>query len=214
MIRSVRSAALAAVLLSCGWTVAAPASESADPNDRAASATGEGVAEVSARRPVPRPADAPSFAAIHYDDEWLAQRPKASGDASWQCLTEALYFEARGEEPKGQFAVAEVILNRVDSRAFPGNVCAVVKQGTGRKWRCQFTYTCDGIPETVRDRRSWAKMGKIARLALDGAPRELTRGALYYHTRAVSPSWSRVFARTATIGAHHFYTPETQLAMN
>ena len=57
-------------------------------------------------------------------------------------------------------------------------------------------------------------MGKVARLALDGAPRDLTGGALFYHTRAVSPSWSRVFFRTTTIGAHHFYSPETQLASN
>ena len=162
-------------------------------------------------RPLPRPSDIPERV---YSREWLAARPAAAGGDSWRCLTEALYFEARGEETRGQFAVAEVILNRVDSGRFPGTVCAVVKQGTGRKWQCQFTYTCDGLPETVYDRRSWALMGKIARLALDGAPRGLTRGALFYHADYVSPSWSRVFFRTATIGAHHFYSPEVQLASN
>ena len=205
----IRVAALVATLLPCGPAIGgveagAQAAIGADPR--------EAVVVRAAVPDTPRPAARPLR--IRYEEEWLASLPVAGGEAPWRCLTEALYFEARGEEPTGQFAVAEVILNRVDSLRFPGSVCAVVNQGTGRKWACQFTYTCDGIPETVSDRRAWTRMGKIARLALDGAPRELTHGALFYHTRAVAPSWSRVFSRTTTIGAHHFYSPETQLASN
>ena len=209
MLRRARAAALAAALLPCGAASAVPAIEAAR-----IEVARLGPAAAAVRRPEPRPDDVPILASLRLDPDWVATRPKAGGGAQWRCLTEALYFEARGEDLKGQFAVAEVILNRVDSRRFPGDVCAVVNQGTGRKWQCQFTYTCDGLPERVRDRGSWALMGKIARLALDGAPRDLTRGAMFYHTRAVSPSWSRVFFRTATIGAHHFYSPETQLASN
>ena len=68
---------------------------------------------------------------------WLDARPPARGDAEWQCLSEALYFEARGETVKGQFAVAEVIMNRVKSARFPGPVCGVINQGTGKKYQCQ-----------------------------------------------------------------------------
>ena len=78
--------------------------------------------------------------AIEYSREWLKRQKFAHGGDLWQCLTEALYFEARGESVKGQFAVAEVILNRVDSAAFPNTVCGVIHQGTGRKYGCQFTY--------------------------------------------------------------------------
>jgi spore germination cell wall hydrolase CwlJ-like protein len=163
-------------------------------------------------RPEPRPDEVPVLASQRLDADWLSRQPAATGGDHWRCLTEALYFEARGEKLAGQFAVAEVILNRVDSARFPSSVCGVVNQGTGRKWQCQFTYKCDGIPETVRDRASWQRLGKIARLALDGAPRDLTGGAMFYHTRAVSPSWSRAFFRTTTIGAHHFYSPEAQVA--
>jgi hypothetical protein len=46
-----------------------------------------------------------------------------------ECLTEAVYFEARGETPAGQAAVAQVVLNRVKSPAFPKSVCGVVFQG-------------------------------------------------------------------------------------
>ena len=34
---------------------------------------------------------------VSYDKAWVSEQPKASGGAQWQCLTEALYFEARGE---------------------------------------------------------------------------------------------------------------------
>lgn len=142
---------------------------------------------------------------VSYTRDFLATQPVAAGDAQWQCLTEALYHEARGETVKGIFAVAEVILNRVDSTRYPDTACAVINQGTGKKYQCQFTYTCDGKSDAVHEKAAWRMVGKIARLMLDGTPRVLTDNALYYHTKAVNPRWARSFDRTATIGAHHFY---------
>ncbi|MGH1453604.1 MAG: cell wall hydrolase [Paracoccaceae bacterium] len=152
--------------------------------------------------------------ALPYSTSWLASLPKASGGAEWRCLSEALYFEARGESVKGQFAVAEVIMNRVDSARFPGSVCNVINQGTGRKFACQFTYTCDGHKEVISEPRAFQRVGKVAKIMLNGAPRELTGGATYYHTNAVRPRWSRKFARTTTIGVHHFYRHPSEIAMN
>lgn len=129
----------------------------------------------------------------------------ARGGDEWSCLTEALYFEARGKSLKGIYGVAEVILNRVDDPRFPSSVCGVVKQGTGERYRCQFTYTCDGRPEVMNEKRSRDLVGKVARIMLEGAPRPLTAGATHYHTKSVNPRWSRVFPRTATIGFHKFY---------
>ncbi len=143
---------------------------------------------------------------------YLSSQPVVAGDEEWACLTEALYFEARGEKIKGIFGVAEVILNRVDDRRFPGSVCGVINQGTGERYRCQFTYTCDGRPETIREVGAYEKVGKVARIMLDGAPRTLTDGATHYHTKSVNPKWSRVFPRTATIGYHHFYREPARAA--
>ncbi|SDE46401.1 cell wall hydrolase [Limimaricola pyoseonensis] len=144
----------------------------------------------------------------------LAAQPGGKGDAEWNCLTEALYFEARGEALKGQFAVAEVILNRVDSPDYPDSVCGVVRQGTGRKYACQFSYYCDGLPDTVNDKGSWKKLGRIASIMLEDGPRELTAGATHYHTKAVNPSWAGRIPRTASIGAHLFYREATRTASN
>ena len=149
-----------------------------------------------------------------YTQDWLDRLPATDGGKQWQCLAEALYFEARGETVKGQFAVAEVIMNRAESPRFPATVCAVVNQGTGAKHRCQFSYTCDGLPETMSEADAADRAGKIARLMVDGAPRPLTKGATYYHAKRVSPRWSRKFARTATIGVHHFYKPMVELSRN
>lgn len=158
--------------------------------------------ELSAMRPLPRPTPPPL---VRYSRSFLAGLPEATGDEAWRCLTEALYFEARGENTRGIFAVAEVILNRVDSRRFPDTVCGVINQGTGEKYRCQFTYTCDGLAEAINEPRAWARVGKVARLMLDGGPRRLTAGATHYHTQAVDPRWASTFALVSTIGEHHFY---------
>ena len=147
-----------------------------------------------------------------FSNERIAAMPIASGGENWSCLSEALYFEARGETLDGVVGVAEVILNRVDDRRYPNSVCGVVNQGTGERFRCQFTYTCDGRPETITEMRAYERVAKIAKLMMDGAPRLLTSGATHYHTKAVRPKWSRVFARTATIGFHHFYRQPDRLA--
>jgi hypothetical protein len=151
---------------------------------------------------------------LEYSENYLASLPRASGGSEWECLAEALYFEARGETARGLFAVAEVILNRVDSRDFPDSVCSVVNQGTGRLYACQFTYTCDGNSEVINEPRAYVRVGKVARLMLDGAERPLTEGATYYHTTAVNPSWARRFERTAQYGVHLFYRANTRTASN
>ncbi|WP_333814671.1 cell wall hydrolase [Tabrizicola sp.] len=135
-------------------------------------------------------------------EDWLMSRPEPTGDAQWECLTEALYFEARGESLEGQVAVAEVILNRVDSPLYPRTVCGVVKQRGGGG--CQFSYVCRGTTK-MREKDAADLAGRIARAMLDGAPRLLTDGATHFHTRGVRPSWSKRFARTASIGSHLFY---------
>ncbi len=140
-----------------------------------------------------------------YDKTWLSRQPAPEGGAQWRCLAEALYFEARGETIEGLFAVSEVIMNRVASKRFPNSVCGVVNQGTGRKFACQFTYTCDGRPEHIDDKRSWSRVGKVARAVLDGKATGLTKGATHYHATWVSPDWSRKYTKTFAHGVHIFY---------
>lgn len=142
---------------------------------------------------------------VSFSQSWLDSQPAAKGDAEWRCLSEALYFEARGETVKGQFAVAEVIMNRVKSSQYPGTLCGVIKQGTGRKYQCQFTYTCDGYKDVIAERKAYERVSKVARVIIDGSSPPLTDGATHYHNLTVRPAWARTFKQTARIGVHLFY---------
>lgn len=151
---------------------------------------------------------------LAYSRDWIDAQKTVKGGPEWRCLAEALYFEARGESVKGQFAVAEVIMNRVEHAQFPDTVCGVIYQGTGRKFGCQFTYTCDGHAEVIAEPRAFARVGKVAQMVIKGDSRSLTKGATHYHTRAVNPRWARVYPRVATIGVHHFYKRPTRVSSN
>lgn len=156
------------------------------------------IAPPPGRVPVGRPAPVQ----VRYDRAWLDRRPaSAARDAEWRCMAIALYFEARGEPVKGQFAVAEVILNRVADPRYPDTVCAVVNQ------TCQFSFTCDGQPERIREPEAFARVGKVADLMMGGVPRRLTDGATHFHARSVRPDWSRRLPKTTQIGDHVFYRP-------
>lgn len=173
----------------------------------------EAIPVVSAAAVIsPAPAE-PTVAAPSALGAAVAAAPQMSG-AEWQCLSEALYFEARGESLSGVVAVAEVILNRVDSPDYPDSVCGVVRQGGQGLYNCQFTYNCDGRSDAITERAAWYAVGRVASYMLNGAPRNLTNGATHYHTLAVHPSWANRFPRTATIGYHHFYRQPTRTASN
>jgi spore germination cell wall hydrolase CwlJ-like protein len=149
-----------------------------------------------------KPGAEPLSGVIRYTDEFLASQPSPTGDQQWDCMRKALYFEARGETVPGQFAVAEVVLNRVDSPNYPKTICGVVRS-SGRG-ACAFSWVCDGNSDTMRDPVAIDRAGRIARLMMDGAPRSLTMGATYFHTRAVRPNLGPVIL-TASIGAHVFF---------
>lgn len=147
-----------------------------------------------------------------FDTAWLRDLPRPEATEELGCLAHALYHEARGEGVRGQFAVAEVVLNRVESPRYPDSICGVVYQGTGERHACQFSFTCDGNPETIGENGAYGIAKRIAGLMKEGAPRVLTDGATHFHTYAVNPAWSDKFSRTARIGAHIFYRQPIQVS--
>lgn len=130
------------------------------------------------------------------------------------CLAQALYHEARGEGASGMTAVAEVVLNRVESPRFPDSICDVVRQGANNPAGCQFSFVCDGSMQARLEPRAWSRARSLAREMAAGAPRELTEGATHFHATRVRPAWSRVYRMTAEIGAHRFYRRPATLAAN
>ncbi|WP_375429369.1 cell wall hydrolase [uncultured Sphingomonas sp.] len=121
------------------------------------------------------------------------------------CLTAAVYHEARSEDPNGQRAVAQVVLNRVRDRAFPASVCGVVYQGSQRRTGCQFSFTCDGSTAARREPGAWERARGVAEAALGGSVYAPVGSATHYHTTAVSPWWAPSLARIGLVGSHVFY---------
>lgn len=121
------------------------------------------------------------------------------------CLSQAIYYEARGESQRGQVAVAEVVMNRVRSRAYPNSICGVVYQGSHRSTGCQFTFTCDGSLNHRPRGRAWERAQRVASAVMLGYTRPVTGGATHYHTHAVNPVWNSGLVETVNVGSHVFY---------
>jgi hypothetical protein len=126
--------------------------------------------------------------------------------AEHRCLTEALYYEARGEGQRGQQAVAEVVFHRLSTGRYGRSICAVVYEGATRPG-CQFSFTCDGSMHHLREESAWKNAEQLAEQILTGAIRlgDATGGAINYHAATVSPAWAPALAETAQIGNHIFY---------
>jgi len=132
--------------------------------------------------------------------------PAAQLAKAEQCLAEAVYFEARGEPVKGQYAVAQVVMNRVRSGYYPSDVCGVVYQNKHRRNACQFSFACDRIPDRVSNLHSWRIAVQIARdVAENGAWLPEVGDATHYHATYVRPNWIRDMVKEDKIGRHIFY---------
>ena len=122
------------------------------------------------------------------------------GSAGLFCLALNVYFEARSEDVVGQYAVAEVTLNRVASDRFPDTVCDVVWQ------RKQFSWTHDGKSDRPRDQKAWSRSLAVAALALeDDGHVVVGYDALYYHADYVRPYWANSYKVVGKVGRHIFY---------
>ena len=124
--------------------------------------------------------------------------------ADLECLTDAVYYEARGESPRGQAAVAQVVLNRVKHPAYPKSVCGVVFQGAARAG-CQFSFACDGSMRHRREALAWDRARSVAGRVLAGVLTAHVGSATHYHALSVSPFWAPSMLRVTTVGTHVFY---------
>lgn len=123
-----------------------------------------------------------------------------------RCLALTIYFEARGEPAMGRRAVAHVVMNRVADSRFPASVCGVVRQGGERmRYRCQFTWWCDGRSDRPRSLDQWYRALATALDVYCGGTHDPTDGALWYHAVYVAPPWRAHLVRLRQIGRHLFY---------
>ena len=141
------------------------------------------------------------------------------------CLAQNIYHEARNDMLIGQFAVADVVLNRVDDKRFPNTICEVVKEGPVResaktrltkdpndavyypiKNKCQFSWYCDGQDDNTNEELAWRQATTIAYMILGNLTfRGVTEGSTHYHATYVNPRWAKTKYPVGRIGKHKFY---------
>jgi spore germination cell wall hydrolase CwlJ-like protein len=120
------------------------------------------------------------------------------------CLTAAVYYEARGESREGQQAVAQVVLNRVRSAAFPKTVCGVVYQGADQH-SCQFSFACNGQMMARHEGGAWDRARSVASRALGGYVMSAVGGATHFHVATLGAIWNGSMVEVARVGQHIFY---------
>lgn len=139
------------------------------------------------------------------------------------CLAENIYYEARNEDIRGQFAVASVTLNRTKDARFPKTVCGVVQQSARSRITnrlvCAFSWYCDNdkkgkeipvknkdgsINQAVVDQFQIASI--VAITVLSGDVEDNTKGATHFHNPFTSnPAWRFELTKTMRVGNHDFY---------
>ncbi len=127
-------------------------------------------------------------------------------DDAITCFARTIYWETRGEGAAGMEAVANVVMNRLGDEGFPKTTCEVVTQGR-EEGACQFSWWCDGRSDDAEEEKSYAIAKEIARKALNQQLKDRTNGALYFHHRNTTPSWSEEYIKTVEVGEHLFYKP-------
>jgi len=118
---------------------------------------------------------------------------------SLECLARNVYYEARGEPTAGQYAVAEVTMNRKASPRYPKTVCAVVYQKEAFSWT-----ELGELDPPAGD--AWIRAAHVAEdVYYERRPRTLQPNVLHFHATYVRPEWSKERRRVARIGKHVFY---------
>ena len=114
------------------------------------------------------------------------------------CLARNVYFEARGEPEAGQYAVAEVTMNRKASGLHGKTVCGVVYERKAFSWT-----SIDALPEPEPE--AWSRAQQIAEEVYYGRHQPVLNGARFFHATYVKPEWAGERRRVARIGSHIFY---------
>ncbi|MBI1981943.1 MAG: cell wall hydrolase [Methylocystis sp.] len=123
-----------------------------------------------------------------------------------RCLAEAVYFEARSEPETGQAAVAQVVLNRVQSGLYPASVCGVVYQNRHHYRGCQFSFACEGRSLRITEGDAWEQAVRVAKEVMVGRTYISDVGrSTHYHANYVHPRWARALRKMDVIGRHVFY---------
>lgn len=124
-----------------------------------------------------------------------------ASNSSYECMAKAIYFESRGGNATDMQAIGFTIMNRVKSSTFPNSVCSVVRQ------KNQYSPNINrGV--SIKEQSEYKKSLTYSRGIINGALKDFTNGAQYFHTLTSSPYWSKKFKQVHRNKQHVFYKPK------
>ena len=115
--------------------------------------------------------------------------------ADIECMARAMYFESIRSSRDGMIAVGSVVMNRVESDAFPNTVCGVVSQ------RNQFA---PGVMTKPMESRSAPLARAAAQSVLAGERHPDVAGAMFFHAATYRASFNNMHY-VVTTGGNAFY---------
>ena len=156
--------------------------------------------------------------AIDYDYDYGMHGDSFEMTRDTYCMAFNIYHESRSENLAGKFAVADVVMNRVNDRRYPDNICTVIYEAEMKpSWRdpevlvparnrCQFSWYCDGKSDEPTETDAWNESILVAHQSIyEGRMQGLTEGATHYHTVYIEPYWASSLDLIGHIGSHIFY---------
>ena len=131
----------------------------------------------------------------------VALLPRPVADQT--CLAATVYLEARSQPTRGQLAVAEVALDRLDMGRYGDTICEVVTAPH------QFAVTTTSPNFRIVNQKAWNKAWQIAgkAIAIWNEPSKdrklVVPGANHFIRLGSTATWAK--NPIATIGDHEFY---------
>lgn len=120
---------------------------------------------------------------------------KVPTDKDIVCMTNAIYFEARGESEMGRLAVGFVVRNRMIQNK--KTACEVVYE------KNQFVWT-KTIP-VITNHEVWMDLYQMSIMILMDEYLDPTSGAVFFHEKSLDPYWNDSLVKVLEEGNHVFY---------
>ncbi len=123
--------------------------------------------------------------------------------SSVECLAVNLYHESRGQSDTANIMVISTVLNRVEDRRYPDDICEVVFQNK------QYAWTSDGKSDEIKDLYQYRRLYRLSEQALmhKDFVQNLSQSVTHYHSTTVNPYWvdSTRMEYVSTVDDHKFY---------
>jgi hypothetical protein len=118
-------------------------------------------------------------------------KAESFSNADKNCLATVIYYEAGGEPIKGQYAIGEIIMNRLHA-GFANSVCEVVNQKNNGHWQFGFnTKKHKGIPA---NRLNYFLM--VAQKVIDREDNvKLPKNVLYFNSKPFNSKKYRLYCK-------------------